>query len=139
MKKHKTELFNPIFEITRGDMFTMYLLEIAAGIVIWLVSSPTFSFVVGQALTAMWGAGIALSATGATIGVLRERTEAIERWSGAVLVALLAGYAAAPIALVVSGDLDRLLYSILAVILLLFPAKRVLSLLRYTGAKKNDR
>lgn len=133
-KPHRFGLLNPVLEVIRLWLLVKYIAFVFVGAIMYIVSAPTLKLTIGDG-TWVLGAAISLSAALCAIGVLSPRFELLEKCAGSVLVTALFVYAATPVALVVDGNLDRLLYSVIAIALLIIPSIRVVSLLMRTGVK----
>lgn len=115
--------------IARG-VYALELVFLAGlGLAIWWASSPVLDLTVPDGWQAAWGVTLSLAALGTLAGLV-VKGETVERWATLLLASLLIGYAAAPFQLVLAGDRDRLVYSIIAAALAIIPTARAWALLR---------
>lgn len=128
----RSHLREPI-TIPRWLLTIKYTLFVFVGVTVLWASSPSVDEVSPNWLTPVWAGGITLTATIALVGSLAERFEPLERWSCAVLASLFIVFAVAPISLVLQGDADRAVYSVIALGFACIPTFRTAQLLRRTG------
>ena len=129
MREHQRE---PII-IPRWVLTVKYAVFILLGVTVFIASSPAVDEVTPDWLTPIWGIGISVSAVIALVGSLTQRLEVLERWACAVLASLFLVFALAPIVLVIQGDEDRAMYSVIALGFALLPIARAAQLLSRTG------
>jgi len=122
--------------VPRWLFTTKYAIFILVGVAVVWASSPAVDEISPDWLTPIWGMGIIASAAFALVGSLRERFEPLERVAVVVLAALFVVFAIAPVVLVLQGDRDRTLYSVIALGFSLLPILRSVQLLRTTGLRK---
>lgn len=127
-------LGEPVF-IPRWALVIQYAFFVLLGAAINIATSPSFSIIAPGSWSSIWAVGIQLSAIGALIGSIKPKWEPLERWAALLLVALLFGYAFAPIELLLRGDATRTTYSAMALILSILPTARVASLVFRAGRK----
>ena len=132
MKKHLRRWRQPLI-IPRWILMLKYLCFIGLGGAVWSASSPSLDLTTGDGYTALWGIIVICSATLCFVGSMADRLEWMERWAVLLLSALLLGFAAAPIQLVLAGDHDRLAYSVIALTLSLLPTARAVMLIGRVG------
>jgi len=122
--------------IPRWVLVVKYATFILIGITVYLASSPSLDITTSNGYTPLWSIAVTITASVSLIGSLRQRWERMEGWAVLCLAALLIGYAAAPLQLVVSGDHDRAAYSALALALSVLPSARAWMLIRRAGSTR---
>jgi hypothetical protein len=103
-----------------------YALFILIGLAVYATNPPAFERAYEEWYTPVWAIAVCIAGTVALTGSLVST--AAEKWGASALFILMWVYAVAPIALVISGDTDRLAYSIIAVTLSLLPYARAIQL-----------
>ena len=120
--------------IPRGAMVTKYVFTTLLGIAVAVAAAPTLDEVTSPSYSSLWGLGMFMVGTVATIGSTRKRWWRVEFMGASCVVALLAVYAFAPILLIFGGDFARLAYSVIALGFLVFPSTRLVTLIRRGGS-----
>lgn len=132
MRKILERMRTPIV-IPRWVLALKYFLFVLIGVTVFVSSSPSLDVTTWSGYTPFWSIAVMASSFAALIGSTREELEVLERWAVIALAALLIGYAAAPLQLVLAGDADRAAYSALAITLAVFPSAQAVRLILRTG------
>lgn len=120
--------------IPRGAMVTKYIFTTLLGAAVAIATAPTLDQVTSASYSSLWGLGMVLVGTIATVGSLRRKWWRVEFVGATCVVALLAVYAFAPVVLIFGGDIERLAYSVIALGFLVFPTTRIVTLIRRGSA-----
>ena len=109
----RSHLREPV-TIPRWVLLVKYGFFTLLGAAVLWASSPAVDEVSPDWLTPIWGVAISIAAAIACVGSLSERLERIELGAVTLLAALFVVFAVAPIVLVIEGDADRAVYSVIA-------------------------
>lgn len=128
----RSHLHEPI-TIPRWALVVKYAFFVLLGMAVLWASSPAVDEVSPDWLTPIWGLGISTTAAAALVGSLTPRLEKIEMIGVTLLAALFVVFAIAPVVLVIQGDADRAVYSVIAAAFSVLTILRSLQLFREGG------
>jgi hypothetical protein len=114
-------------------MVTKYVFTTLLGIAVAVATAPSLDEVTSPTYSSLWGAGMVLVGTVATIGSTQKRWWRLEFLGATGVFALLAVYALSPVVLIIGGDLEKLAYSVIALGFVVFPLTRLVTLIRRGG------
>lgn len=120
--------------IPRGAMVTKYVFTTLLGVAVAIATAPSLDQVTSPSYSSLWGAGMFIVGTIATVGSTRKKWWRIEFAGATGVFALLAVYALSPVLLIIGGDVEKLAYSVIALGFLVFPLTRLVTLIRRGGA-----
>lgn len=109
-----------------------YLLFAIYGLSSAIAGAPTISTAVSSAYAFGWSIALTVAAILALIGSLREQWEGLEKWAAVAVVGLLSTTVVASFHLAGMGDVNRVAFSVLLVIVTLLPAARAAALIIQT-------
>lgn len=129
MNKHVTLWTGPVLVVPRWALSLMYLSISVLGVLIAMASSTVWQNSGGPP-EEIWGFALALGATCSAVFGSHGRWVRWEKYSGLFTVALLLGFAAAPLQTLFEGDWSVDVYAWLAIIVATTPAMRVVTLIK---------
>lgn len=120
--------------IPRWALTVKYSLFVVMGLSVAAAAAPSLSQLVSsESYTSVWGSVLAIAGVVSAFGSTSVRRERFERVGCTLVVSLLTVYALSPIVLVLQGDLDRLSFSVVAVVIMVLPLARLIQLIRGTA------
>lgn len=120
--------------IPRGAMVIKYVFTTLLGVAVAVATAPSLDEVTSASYSSLWGAGMFIVGTIATIGSTQKRWWRLEFAGATGVFALLAVYALSPVVLIFGGDVEKLAYSVIALGFLVFPLTRLVTLIRRGGS-----
>lgn len=121
--------------IPRGAMVIKYVFTTLLGVAVAVATAPSLDQVTSASYSSLWGAGMFIVGTIATIGSTRKEWWRLEFMGATGVFALLAVYALSPVVLIFAGDVEKLAYSVIALGFLVFPTTRLVTLIRRGGGR----